>query len=217
MTRQEILAIAKPILFNTEMVEALLEGRKTVTRRVVKPQPVSCIMTMAGLLRDDPSGVATGGMVVKPPCQVGDYLYVRETWTKQDDIYKFLADNLCFKGIHKFSPSIHMPKEAARIFLRVTDVRVERLREIDHAIKIAAEGADIGEHCCQCIDNYVHPCCTDEGEGGRNECNMLNDIRCNFVYLWDSTIKKQDFARYGWAANPWVWVIEFERVNVDAR
>ena len=74
-------------------------------------------------------------------------------------------------------PSIHMPKEAARIWLRVTDMRVERLQDIDDD-SVVAEGLNIGDP---------------------------------FDELWDSTIKPTDRERYGWSANPWVWVIEFER------
>ena len=161
MNREELLKKAKPILFNTEMVQAILEGRKTVTRRVLKKQPNNIEMLNGvfsnGLLKifyDFDEGIN-----IKAPYRVGDILYVRET-------------------------SIHMPKEIARIFLKVTDVRVERLQDIteEQAYK---EGTTLPSPRA----NYVN----------------------SFISLWDGTIKKQDLDKYGWEANPWVWIIEFEK------
>lgn len=128
----------KPILFNTEMVRAILDGRKSCTRRVVKPQPTA----------------RYGAQCIKPPYQPGDILYVRETWERFEcwncdgdergncpkEPKKSVLDKTCgcymyratdeISGDAKWHPSIHMPKEAARIWLKVTDVRVERLQEI---------------------------------------------------------------------------------------
>lgn len=133
----------KPILFNTDMVRAILEDRKTVTRRVVKPQPKEqLIPTPASGCW--PGYFAEGGTpcVVRPPYFVGDILYVRETWKQATcdpagggyaltDLYLYKADEPIDTNWmmveDKWHPSIHMPKKAARIFLRVTDVRVERL------------------------------------------------------------------------------------------
>ncbi len=200
----------KPILFNTDMVRAILEGRKTVTRRVVKPQPVynpNDGFTWKGAaygtdLPPTEKG-ATYNFRCAAPCRPGDILYVRETWQyayaldeneqpiESTGRYFYAADggNEPFAfwvnedGSHRDSmpwhPSIHMPREAARIFLRVTDVRVERLQEIDDD-GIVSEGLAIGDP---------------------------------FDELWDSTIKKADRALYGWEADPWVWVIEFERIS----
>ena len=145
----------KPILFNTEMVRAILEGRKTVTRRVVKPQPEGRPVPMT---KDScwPGCFAIQGTekVVRPPYQPGDILWVRETWRIQSAHrfeadakieykaggpmgkvkFKCRSDYDCFiwnqpVGEGKWKPSIHMPREAARIFLRVTGVRVERLQD----------------------------------------------------------------------------------------
>lgn len=205
MTKSEILQIAKPILFNTEMVRALLEGRKTATRRVMKPQPL--FKTHRKYVFDDDvcpkKWESCDDIITTYQYQPGDYLYVRETWqclnpySDKEYVYKASCDEDFAKDIGNWKPSIHMPKEAARIFLRVTDVRVERLQDIseEQAIK---EG---------CYHGALF-------EGGDTDAIKA---RGRFITLWDSTIKKQDLDRYGWEANPWVWVIEFEKVNVDAR
>lgn len=189
----------KPILFNTEMVRAILDGRKTVTRRLVKPQYVldadnnpHFFSRAEGNLfvwKDMPY-IKTA---IKPPYLPGDVLYVRETWASPSaaeiangadpEMYLYKADPLHRAAWDKWRPSIHMPKEAARIFLRVTDVRVERLQDITEEEKLA-EGAPRG------YGQY------------------------NFYELWDRTIKSADRETYGWDANPWVWVIEFERYEM---
>lgn len=200
----------KPILFNTHMVQAIQEGRKTVTRRVIKPQPVSPIYRMG------PSGAAgffatQGGSLYIPEFQPGNILYVRETWQFFPcfDCVKSMCDTtpLTYEDSDSVTqgcwiyradytesdqkrvcwhPSIHMPKEAARIFLRVKDVRAEQLKHI----------------------RYFD--CLAEGIPYRQ---MEDDIIRDFAELWDSTIKPADRASYGWEANPWVWVIEFERIS----
>lgn len=182
-----------PILFNTEMVQAILDGRKTVTRRALKPpfevHPNGFITKPRGNERLCP---------YEPPYQPGDILYVRETWCKNADSkeYYYAANRkagACAPYGLKWHPSIHMPKEAARIWLKVTDVRVERLQDIDDA-SAKAEGANWknGKHV------------------GFEEKLQRSAIE-RFAEIWDSTIKKDDLESYGWDANPWVWVIEFER------
>ena len=199
----------KPIVFNkqigTEMVRAILDGRKDATRRIVK-----------GFIPDDavwgytaftPKGYIScrgtfadgyGEKFFKLPCESGDTLYVRETWCglpaneaghmRGHTIYYYKADGeLRPKGWRgTWHPSIHMPKEAARIWLKVTDVRVERLQEITE-VQAQAEG---------CNSGLLTGACTARGQ---------------FEDLWNSTVKKSNLDRYGWDANPWVWVIEFER------
>ena len=128
----------KPILFNTEMVKALLDGRKTVTRRVVKPQP-----SINASWLDKCAGTYTFSDATFPhePFSKGDILYVRETWAEVSDLFGefpqpiYKADikddhDYDLLGVVKWRPSIHMPREAARIFLHVTNVRVERLQDI---------------------------------------------------------------------------------------
>ena len=189
-----------PILFNTEMVRAILDGRKTCTRRVVK-LPKSMSGRPVG--KNGDIGFMYPGGIKRPPCHQGDILYVRETWGEgyEDGTYIYkasdkLANHPMFKESSKllYHPSIHMPKEAARIWLKVTDVRVERFQDID------------GKGCVK--------------EGIEEE--PLKDVGDEFVKgmfhdLWDSTIKKSDLDRYGWKANPWVWVIEFERCDKEGR
>lgn len=188
----------KPILFNTKMVRAILDGRKDATRRIVK-----------GFIPDDavwgytaftPKGYIScrgtfadgyGEKFFKLPCESGDILYVRETWKKAPNGYYYYEDwqRNDIADVTKWKPSIHMPKEAARIWLKVTNVRVERLQ------KIAPQGAWKEGARCSCL----HPVPDCAGN------------KTAFVNIWNSTIKKSDIDRYGWDANPYVWVISFER------
>lgn len=174
----------KPILFNPESVRAILDGRKTVTRRVVRRKELDDVLSSPFRIKnpDIPDGRFINCLCTAP-CEAGDILWVRETWNGDwCDHYIYKADGGSAKAAGyaaepKWRPSIHMPKEAARIFLRVKEVSVERLREIS-ALSAMDEGV------------------TD-----------WND----FVRLWNTTIKPANLPLYGWAANPWVWVIEFER------
>lgn len=126
----------KPILFNGEMVKAILDGRKTVTRRLIKPQPGDGVRKSVFVK----SGVEDlHGYEVKTPYKVGDVLYVRETYQRDpdgfnefppEDWWVYQATNELPKTCTKWRPSIHMPREAARIFLKVTDVKVEIAQDI---------------------------------------------------------------------------------------
>jgi len=217
-----------PILFNTEMVKAILEGRKTVTRRVIKPQPNDSFDRHWETFTDE-----RGEMIVlRAPCDPGDILYVRETWRigawnyDEKAIAVDYADGTCRlewipisdktaliryirqsiedavraglpeqhwkpgQAPTRWRPSIHMPSEVARIFLRVTEVRVERLQEITE------EGA------------------TSEGlyKGWRlgDRGSLALSARQAFMWLWGH-ITKDSPAAECWACNPWVWVISFEQ------
>lgn len=197
----------KPILFNTEMVRAILDGKKTCTRRIVKGAipddamwgytmftPKGCV-SCRGVYADE-----YGEKFFRLPYQQGDILYVRETWCKgswmnEKERYYYKADDNDFHCV--WHPSIHMPKEAARIWLRVTDVRAERLQECGEGwcIDIEKEGIATPQDAILYIsDDAFH-----------------DALRMEFQKTWDGTIKKSDIERYGWNANPWVWVIEFER------
>ena len=189
-----------------------------MTRRVMKPQPSmpychefdgEWFWTSKDADDDMMDWWPSYETGLRPPYQPGDILYVRETWaawsrtmgTSPALYYK--ADGNASDGI-KWRPSIHMPREAARIFLRVTGVRVERLQEIDDAQAYAegAEGAE-GVPCnCDGAEVFCSRCCNT---------GWFISPRSEFARIWDSTIKPKDQALYGWKANPWVWVIEFER------
>lgn len=218
MTKEELLKAAKPVLFNTDMVRAILEGRKTVTRRVVKYNVDA--MLNSPYKKEHPE--LEDKQVIKKPCmppyQPNDILYVRETWqyccryTKHSPgthcKYCYKASNeSAFYGcieecgeICNWRPSIHMPKEAARIWLRVTDVRVERLQEI--TLKdVIKEGIDQRR-----IDSYRRQLPYET-----NEYIHLLAYSIAFRDTWNSTIKKKGLSIYSWDANPWVWVIAFER------
>lgn len=207
----------KPILFNTQMVRANLAGLKTTTRRLIKPRyrDDECgfqIITNAHTgefvrvekISDQGSGIFPDGSerYVNPPYRPGDILYVRETWRVREASNPPSRCTIEYKagGTKTFNeiialptangewkPSIHMPKKAARLFLRVTNVRVERLQEID-AAGIRAEGL-------LSMDAFVgDPIARDE-----------------FRLLWDSTVRPEEAETCGWSANPWVWVIEYEK------
>lgn len=207
----------KPILFNTEMVRAILDGRKSCTRRLVKflakKNPLWTGYIKDGLMlyngRNEPC-------IRKAPYQPGDILYVRETWSEgyEDGTYIYraddkLADLPTFKESSKliYHPSIHMPKEAARIWLKVTDAKVERLQEMK-PVDAIKEGAY--PECWDCLNTYGESgsqCCY----GTEEQCSQCDEVMMEWEKLWNSTIKKSDLDRYGWDASPWVWVIEFER------
>ena len=227
MTREEALKIAKPILFNTEMVRAILDGRKTVTRRIVKfidgKNP-----NWTGYIKDGLTlyNGTNEPCNKKPPFKKGDYLYVRETWnisnmwscgnkvtfiyrgdkSEEDSVMTISVSDeafdkygeMIYSDRPEWRPSIHMPKEAARIFLRVNDVRAERLQDMKFE-DCLNEGAFV----YLCVDGYF------------DRDIVEPEAKKKFGTLWDSTIKKQDLNKYGWYANPWVWVIEFERIEVE--
>lgn len=188
----------KPILFNSEMVRAILDGRKSCTRRVVKPQPTA----------------RYGEQCIKPPYQPGDILYVRETWKQAPNGYYYYEDwqRGDIADLTKWKPSIHMPKEAARIWLKVTDVRVERLQEIDED-GVWNEGFRFTPPCLTRVSADGHTCDLD---GPCTSHIKYCDMTMGELFgreLWDKTIKKSDLDRYGWDANPYVFVIEFVKID----
>lgn len=175
----------KPILFNTDMVRAILDGRKACTRRAVKHNVKAMLNSQYHMEHPEVEDAWLIKKLCRPPYEPGDILYVRETfmqaaahtfWYKADD------NSWIPEGLH-WHPSIHMPKEAARIWLKVTDVRVERLQDM--------------------TDDDA------EAEG----CFDYTSTALGFPDVWDSTIKKSDLDRYGWAANPYVFVIEFSKID----
>ena len=193
----------KPILFNTDMVRAILDGRKTMTRRLIKHDVDAILNSPYHKEHPEVEDKQIISKLCMSPYQPGDILYVRETWHKYKkrigkgegchiaEFYGYKASIANSEDADEpWKPSIHMPKKAARIWLKVKHVRVERLHEIT-AEDALAEGAE----------RYIHL------DGSLDESGTLTQ----FIGIWNSTIKKSDLDRYGWDAKPWVWVIEFER------
>lgn len=205
----------RPILFNTEMVQAILAGRKTQTRREVKisdHQPTSELVFLPSAYPH--FQFKAGNMHWQVECpfgKKGDVLWVRETWfSTRFDCNELLAcgvtSHIRYKADGNYDPkkdcvgrswkpSIHMPKDAARIWLRIKDVRVERLQDISErdAMREGIESVDGGAHW----KNYVQ--------------DDISSFVCpshSFESLWHS-INGAD----SWKANPWVWVLEFERIE----
>lgn len=199
----------KPILFNAEMVRAILAGRKTQTRRVVKQTDSGYAKEPNGHRRwhlGDPDAV-----LASPLGQVGDRLWVRETfiqgWKYENDIPDQYNEDGSEKPMHTWyratdgdiswytddemrdsppwKPSIHMPKSASRITLEITGVRIERLQDITDA-DAEAEGVDFLRQVPDADETLT--------------ASQL------FMCLWDSIYKN-------WNSNPWVWVYEFKRVE----
>ena len=202
----------KPILFNKEMVRAILDGRKSCTRRVIKlPENMDGVPVGKSGDSNNPLGFMYPGGIKRPPYQPGDILYVRETWHKGLERYIYRADYSDTEKFYqggkeiemKWHPSIHMPKEAARIWLKVPDVRVERLQEITEE-EAKAEGA---KQCYEHVDRLENKPVTYLAEDGHGYYVL------GFKNIWNNTIKKSDLDRYGWSANPWVRVIEFEQCD----
>jgi len=209
----------KPILFNTPMVQAILDGRKTMTRRIAKriPEETHRVEQISdnefeaywGGYVPDLKGFVDGSTIIKSPYQPGDILWVRETWQhfclNRNTMPNCFAGHseYCFKaslndttygccgegGCKKWRPSIFMPREAARIFLRVRKVWVERVQDISEE-DAKAEGVN------PIVDATL---------------NILpNGYRLAFNGLWNELNSRRG---YGWDVNPWLFVYEFERVD----
>lgn len=208
----------KQILFNTEMVRAILDGRKSCTRRIVKHDVKAILNSPYHKEHPEVEDKQIISKLCMPPYQIGDILYVRETWCKGLERYIYRADYSDTEKFYqggkeiemKWHHSIHMPKEAARIWLKVTDVRVERLQDITED-ETFEEGLDFTPPCLHLTgENYcdIDGPCTSKIK----YCDMSSGELFGEV-LWNPTIKKSDLDRNGWNANPWVWVIEFERCD----
>jgi hypothetical protein len=188
----------KPIIFSAPMVQAILDGKKTQTRRVIKidDAPENWKISIAGtsIVRTEPYDVKL------PRYAAGDILWVRETWAKRihsDNRYYYKADNnlgaIFNREDDKWRSPIFMPRKAARIFLRVKTVRVERLQEITLE--------DIEHEGLYCEPPYT-----------REHYAYAPGMRIHWIKLWDSLNAKRG---YGWDTNPWVWVIEFEKISKE--
>lgn len=220
-----------PILFNTEMVRAILDGRKTETRRIIKK--TQCMLAQKSDPTDieKPKNKPFADMSTKeyiactyiPPYRAGDILYVRETWSFLPCVECMDEEPSCnrnpvvyddgdcesegcfvYKASHprpervRWTPSIHMPKEAARIWLKVTDVRVEQINDMT-------------------LDDFLREGAVIRPEAFNDPDNAYMQAKDAFMDIWDSTIRKPELKSYGWDANPWVWATEFERCEKPGR
>lgn len=209
----------KPILFSTSMVQAILDGRKTVTRRIIKNIPEGAHRIeydngkwIACYGKYDNGAFCDYEKPIRPqPYKAGDILYVRESYCPKyfdtsiavglkynrnaykADYHKETIGHIVPEP--KWKPSIHMPKEAARIFLRVVSVHAERLQDMPHD-GAEREGIYYCENCGFTWEKDPHI--------------FLRTPMSSMEFLWDLTYKKRNYA-WRWEANPWVWVIEFER------
>lgn len=206
----------KPILFNTDMVRAIQNDTKTETRRAVK---VNTEFPLACRVVENPIGLWTASRIIRPKYKVGDILYVRETWRYVYDLdeheslieesgrYIYYADNpnpfstwIMPDGTKRDSmpwkPSIHMPKEAARIFLRVIKVEIERLQDMT-------------------LDDFLAEGIVLRPEAFNDPDNAYLQAKSEYAKVWNSTIKKSDLPEYGWDANPWDFVYKFKRISKE--
>ena len=212
----------RPMIFNAEMVRAILDGRKTQTRRIMKPQPTPCTLqkgghwwpsnvfkTMLHIEEEMQNGKGGWGGLVGDACpfgDVGDRIWVREAWARynidqdsHDMAYRATTpEDWPEEG--RWRPSIHMPRWASRITLEITGVGVQRLQSIspndasrEGLIKLPATG----RYCLNQGDQYF---------GGAS-----HDAREVFSWLWESI-----YGAESWQSNPWVWVIEFKRIEGGA-
>jgi hypothetical protein len=223
----------RPILFSAPMVRALLDGRKTQTRRVVKPQPTPEVVDAGVISSGNPAAngvwswldskelewASTVGDDFRCPYGVpGDVLWVREAWTPVPASAYRMSEGVqqtvnpsdpymaaiyaagWDRSIPKWKPSIHMPRWASRLTLKITDVRVERLNDISEADALA--------------EGLVEYDPTDEDpaefawddERGRGE--VFNNAVSAYRDLWNHINDPGS-----WAANPWVWAVSFEVVG----
>lgn len=231
----------KPILFNSKMVRKILEGKKTCTRRIANiGTEFTCFSGEHEFIRDDfiegsqytgyvcrkcGFGVAPprcrvpiGTSLFRPKYNVGDVLYVRETWAKpygreiryaadyEKNDYLSYDDGATMYPVQMihWSPSIHMPKEYARIFLEITEVKLERLQSMseEDAIK---EGCSAGSVEIK------------GGPWGVEDDPEFWTAKEAFCDVWNETVKKADLNRFGWDANPWVWVYHFKVIEKGGR
>ena len=204
----------KPIDFDAKMIRPILDGRKTVARSPVMPQPDE-----DGLVFDTRPGawIDTNERRYEAPYCTGDVLWVRETCTpycmnKENPMkHIYIHEDYCYKatfsedcrdydhpGTCKWMPSICMPKEAARIFLRVTKGHAERLQEMT-LDEFFREGIDVK------FPAYISPMLIED--------YIKPDMKQAFANFWDGTIEPADLPTYSWSSNPWVWVVSFERIS----
>lgn len=191
----------RPILFSGPMVRAIIEGRKTQTRRVIKPQPERVEYLHVGGGVEWPCCPTVDGCMKAMHCPYGvpgDSLWVRETWADrfQDDWYIYRADNNPEHAGVKWKSPIHMPRRASRITLPIVNVRAERLQDITHN-DVFAEGCPIDTKASGCV-------------AGEWQTDRKMKAAAWFADLWNSINGK----KHPWDSNPWVWVIEWDEAVI---
>lgn len=184
----------RPIVFSAPMVRAILGGRKTQTRRLVKPQSEGSLASLADYSANGSFGLA--GHIDSPYGLPGDRLWVRETFSISGNGYFYRADTMQPETVrYAWNSPIHMPRKASRLTLEITRVRVERLQDIGKdgrkANDVLAEG--ITEAEIKHWRKWLHP---DDAPAHA------------YGILWNSIHRKT----HRWEDNPWVWVIEFKWV-----
>ena len=181
----------RPILFSAPMVRAILDGRKTQTRRIVKQKHLPFLENITGNFLD-----GKWDQRPFPYGKPGDRLWVRETFCYHDDLamYLYKADDVT---CCKWKPSIHMPRNASRILLEITGVRVERLQDI-------SEEDAIAEGCIKFPfeDDHAYTFYDDDKTGHATHTGAYRK-------LWESLNGPGS-----WDLNPWVWVVEFKILEV---
>ncbi|MDR0472174.1 MAG: hypothetical protein LBH43_00640 [Treponema sp.] len=241
----------KPVIFSTPMVQALLNTKpgirpaeavdpdkpfKSMTRRVVKPQPEGKVLKTFSSYR---YGFGSYGFVIdgrlphniqyiKTKYEIGDILWVREKWALSgSNCILYYADKAeSVRNCIKWKPSIHMPREAARLFLEVKSVRVERLQSISEKDAIS-EGILTDEQCGDIagaiVPGWFCPVCNGTGltiGAGENlgaveaECSECETAEKRYRLLWDSINAERG---YSWESNPWVWAVGFGRVGMPLK
>lgn len=194
----------RPVIFNGEMVRAILAGRKTQTRRVMKPQPepvpgqpgeywwpAKAFETMVKMSDFQRVGFEGAAADASPFGRIGDRLWVRETFGDCGVrlVYRADTDDGASCQVTRWTPSIHMPRSACRLLLEISDVRVERLNDISEQDALA-EGMDDGTSQAAIAAGW------------------FEKPRRAFRRLWE-----QIYGQESWSSNPWVWVVEFKQVQ----
>jgi hypothetical protein len=216
----------RPILFSGPMVRAIIEGRKTQTRRIIKPKPEPFAPNYPSPSAEDFASVGKPWMPVggvyqdrwkSPYGGPGDKLWVRETWGTitgehsarwEKGTIAYRADHGVTHGgmeydLMRWKPSIHMPRRASRITLEITSVRVERLQDI-------SEKDAIAEGCEETSMEHTEDCDNDDcvlAGGPEDCCGYLVSAKLRYKHIWESINGPGS-----WDLNPWVWAIEFKKI-----
>lgn len=194
MNRNDLLIIAKPIQFNDDLVIAIKTGQKTTFRKLIKTPPPNDLVDQAFIQSECPYAV-------------GDILYLRETFLRKPDIigggYMYRNDTVA-ADIYKWEPSVHMPKDATRTFLKITDIKTQRLHDMSdkdalaEGVHMIQDGIDIGRYSYE--------------QSPKSGCCWATAVGCFEHSIWWPSLKLSERNQYSWTKNPLVWVLQFEIV-----